>query len=174
MSLRWFVHHITDCSAQSGLWFFPFCDYETCFSPSHLSTPLLPIWKSHATLFQPVSFFSPFIPGQSYSFYVQHSFIQLFLDILYVANPLLEAKCTVYRDEQHTYCLPRAHWSLPGYLGKQLDVQGGDNSNSGQRPVETQRKVGIFLSRSQENHQWWNNTRWRVFWANVGQREEGM
>lgn len=76
------------------------------------------------------------------------------LDILSAAGPVLEAKCTVYRDEQRRYCLPGAHCSLSGELGKQLNVQGGNHSNSGRRLVETQRKVGVSLSRSQESHQW--------------------
>ena len=149
-----------------------------------MSTPLVSRWRSHATLFQPVSFSSPPISGFSPTLFVFsihpsiHSFIhssfQLLLAILSVAGPLLEAKCAVCRDEQHSFCLPGAHCSFPGELGEQLNVQGGDHSHGGQRPKETQQSVGISLSRGRESHQWWSDTSLKSFLGQCGAEGRGQ
>ena len=49
---------------------------------------------------------------------------------------------------------PASQEPLPGEPGKQIHVHGGDCFDRGQALLETQRKVGVRLSGSQESHQW--------------------
>lgn len=49
---------------------------------------------------------------------------------------------------------PASQEPLRGEPGKQIHVHGGDCFDRGQALLETQRKVGVRLSGSQESHQW--------------------